>query len=311
MEKEIRKRLEKQGYRLIGKHSAIKTCLWCKESIRGKDSCYKNTFYGIQSWRCIQTSVSLFNCYNKCQFCWRDLSYTTPEMIKEPDNTDFIIDNCIKEHKLILMGFKGSEKINKKRFEEAMNPKHFALSLAGDATLYPKLPELIKEIHKRNMTSFLVTNGLNPSMLKKLLKQQPTQTYITLAAPNEDIYKETCNPLIEDYWSRLKKSLSLLKEFKRSTLRLTLAKNLNMLNPEQYAEIIEKTNPKFTELKAYMPVGYSQYRLKYKSMPYHKEIKDFANRITEKTNLEIIDENPKSRVVLLAKKDYKDRKFKF
>lgn len=308
----IKENLEKQGYRLVGKHSAIKVCFFCKQSIRGKDVCYKNTFYGIQSWRCVQTSVSLFNCFNRCSFCWRDLSYTKPEEIKNPDDPDFIIDNCIREHKTYIIGFKGSKKkIDKRRFEESMNPKHFALSLAGDATLYPLLPDLINKIHKRNMTTFLVTNGLYPKSLKKLIEQQPTQTYVTLAAPDEQTYKKTCNPLIKDYWIRLNDSLKILNKFNRSTVRLTLVKNLNMINPEKYADIIEKTNPKFTELKAYMPIGYSQYRLDYKLMPTHKEIKNFAKVISETTKLKLIDEKENSRVVLLAKKDYKDRKLKF
>ena len=35
---EIRKKdLEKQGYRLVGTHSGIKVCLWCKKAIRGEE----------------------------------------------------------------------------------------------------------------------------------------------------------------------------------------------------------------------------------------------------------------------------------
>ena len=37
----------------------------------------------------------------------------------------------------------------KKIFEEAMKPIHFAISLTGEATFYPYLPELIDEINKR------------------------------------------------------------------------------------------------------------------------------------------------------------------
>ena len=44
----------------------------------------------------------------------------------------------------------------------------FAISLTGEPTLYPKLPELIKEIHSRGKTSFLVTNGQHPEVLQKL-----------------------------------------------------------------------------------------------------------------------------------------------
>ena len=42
------KDLEKQGYRVVGRHSGIKVCLWTKKCLRDEDVCYKNTFYGIR-----------------------------------------------------------------------------------------------------------------------------------------------------------------------------------------------------------------------------------------------------------------------
>ena len=82
----IRKSLEKQGYKLIGSHSGVKLCRWTKVKIptsikaflfcmfqsmlRGRGGCYKHTFYGIESHRCMETTPSLA-CANKCVFCWR------------------------------------------------------------------------------------------------------------------------------------------------------------------------------------------------------------------------------------------------
>jgi len=304
------KDLEKQGYRIVGNHSAIKVCLWCKRSLCNKDVCYKNTFYGIQSHRCIQSSVSLFNCLHNCQFCWRCLEYTDSKIIENPDEPEEILNGLINEHKKFLQGFRGNDKVTKELFDEAMNPKHVALSLAGDATMYPKLPELIDLIHKRKMTSFLVTNGLMPDMLKKILQHQPTQLYITLAAPDKETYRKVCRPLINNGWKRLQKSLSLLNKFRRSTIRLTLLKNMNMHNAKGYAEEIFKVQPMFVELKAGMPVGYAQYRISYESMPRHEEIKTFAEEISKLINYEIVDEKENSRVVLLMKEN-KDRKLKF
>ncbi|MBU2589753.1 MAG: 4-demethylwyosine synthase TYW1 [Nanoarchaeota archaeon] len=302
--------LEKQGYRIVGKHSAIKVCLWCKRSLCGEDVCYKNTFYGIQSHRCIQSSVSLFNCLHNCQFCWRCLEYTDAKVIENPDEPKIILDGLIKEHKEFLQGFKGNDKVTNKLFNESMEPKHIALSLAGDATMYPKLPELIDLIHERKMTSFLVTNGLMPDMLEKLLQHQPTQLYITLAAPDKETYLKVCRPLVKDGWERLQKALQLLKKFQRSTIRLTLVKYLNMHNAKGYAEEVSKVQPMFVELKAGMPVGYAQYRMIYENMPRHEEIKEFAKEIAKLTNYKIVDEKENSRVVLLMKED-KYRKLNF
>lgn len=38
--------------------------------MRGRGGCYKHTFYGIESHRCMEATPSLA-CANKCVFCWR------------------------------------------------------------------------------------------------------------------------------------------------------------------------------------------------------------------------------------------------
>jgi tRNA wybutosine-synthesizing protein 1 len=303
---------EKQGYRLVGNHSAIKVCLWTKKCIRSEDACYKSTFYGIKSHRCVQMTPS-FVCSHRCAFCWRDIDFTPEKWDFPVDEPAAIIDGCIEEHRRYLHGFGGNPQTDKKRYKEAMKPLHFAISLAGEPTFYPRLPELIRELKKRHLTSFVVTNGTNTAMLKKLLEKnsQPTQLYITLPAPDEETYKGVCNPLLKDGWNKLQQSLKLLKEFKRSTLRLTLAKGLNMIRAEKYAKLIQRTLPKFVELKAYMWVGFSRQRLQIENMPLHKEIVGFAEKIEEHSHYRIIDEKKESRVVLMMKRDLKNRVMEF
>ncbi len=297
------KDLEKQGYRIIGKHSAIKICYWCKNSLRNDGVCYKNTFYGIMPWRCIQASVTLDICNLKCQWCWRDINLDIPRKLEFNDAPKDIVDGFILEQKKILQGFKGNSIVNMKRFKEAMKPKHVALSLTGDACLYPKLHYLIKEIKDRDMTSFLVTNGTFTSMLKKLRNEQPTQTYITLPAPNEEVFNEVCKPFDKDSWNNIMNSLRLLGDFDRGTIRLTLAKGMNMLNAEEYSELLKDVDFKFLELKAAMSIGDARYRMTLENMPYHSEIKDFGNKIAKLNKLRIVAEKKDSRVVLLMKKE--------
>lgn len=62
--------LTKQGYSIIGTHAGVKTCRWTKSALRGRGSCYKYSFYGIASHRCMEATPSL-SCSNKCVFCWR------------------------------------------------------------------------------------------------------------------------------------------------------------------------------------------------------------------------------------------------
>jgi tRNA wybutosine-synthesizing protein 1 len=299
----VKKDLSKQGYRIVGNHSAVKVCLWCKKAIKDEDICYKQTFYGIKSHQCIQSSVSLTNCTHKCTFCWRSLEHTDTQEIKNPDSPKDIVDGLIKEQELFLRGFKGNVKSDEEKYKESKTPKHIALSLAGDATLYPLLPELIQEIHSRDMTSFLVTNGQQPEMLKKLISIAPTQTYVTLPAPNEEIYKKTCNPHHKDGWDRLMKSLETLQQFPRSTIRLSVMKGLNLTNPEQYAEIIKKFPPMFVEIKAVMSVGYAQYRMSYEQMATHEEIIEFSQKIANFLGYKIVAEKKESRVCLIMKED--------
>ena len=46
-------------------------------------------------------------------------------------------------------------------------------------------------------------------------------------------------------------------------------------------------------------------------MPLHSEIKEFALKLGKELGYKIIDEQKPSRVVLLMKKDIKNRKLKF
>lgn len=307
------KDLEKQGYRLVGNHSAVKVCMWTKRAIKNEDFCYKQKFYGINSHRCVQMTPSLPFCSQRCVFCWRDIAWTESSWKGKIDSPKILIENCIKEQRKILQGFGGNKKADKIKFYESQRPLHFAISLSGEPTSYPKLQELIMELKKRKITSFLVTNGTNPDMLKKLLKTKslPTQLYITLPAPNEKIYKKVCNPLVENGWEKINESLKLLEKFNRPTIRMTLVKDLNLTQPEEYSRLIKMANPDFLELKSYMWVGYSRERLEKEKMPSHAEIKEFAKKIAKLTSYKIIDEKENSRVVLLMKKGTKDRIMEF
>lgn len=294
------------GYRFVGKHSAIKICQWTKEAIRGKNACYKNTFYGIKSNQCIQMTPTMFYCNFNCLHCWRNFDFFLPRKNTEWDKPKDILNGCEEEQKKLLMGFFGNNSIEKKGLEEAMKPKHVAISLSGEPTLYPLLPELIEEIKERKMTAFLVSNGTNPKMLEKLkkTKSQPTNLYISVYGTSKEMYKKTCAPMTKDYWEKTNESLGMLKEFDCNTvIRLTLTKELNLENPAGYAKIIEKAQPDFVEVKAFMSVGGARKILPYERMPSHQEIREFAEKIREKTNYKITAEKTDSRVVLLEKKE--------
>lgn len=310
--KKLRELLKKQHYALIGNHSAVQICSWTKKSIRDEDYCYKQKFYGIKSHRCCQMTPSVAWCQHRCLFCWRAIEYTLGDKIKgRIDPPKEIIDKCVNAQKKLLIGFQGNKKVNWKKLQESFIPRHFAISLAGEPTIYPKISELIKELKKRKITSFLVTNGMLPEVLAKI--EPPTQLYVSLDAPNEQIYKKIDRP-VSGSWKKLMKTLKLLPKLGKKTrtvLRLTLVKNMNMQNAKDYAKLIKTANPKFVEVKAYMAVGFSRKRLGPFFMPSHEEVKEFAKEIGKYCGYKIVDEKENSRVVLLMKHDRKDRIMKF
>jgi len=298
--------LERQGYHFIGahKHSAVKTCLWLRKSLRGEGNCYKGKFYGIHAHRCIQMTPSIF-CNQRCVHCWRPLEAFTIGTENEPivwDPPEELVEAALKEQKRLISGFKGSDRTSIAAFAEAAVPKHAAISLIGEPTLYPYLNELIQEFHARDMTTFVVTNGTNPEMLREI---RPFQLYLSLNAPDEATYRKASHA---QYWSRIKDSLDALRTLKGATrraIRITCIDGLNMINPGGYAELLGRANPDFIEVKAYMHLGYSRKRLSRDAMPSHLKVKEFAREIADALrelgyNYEIANESEISRVVLIS-----------
>jgi tRNA wybutosine-synthesizing protein 1 len=70
---------------------------------------------------------------------------------------------------------------------------------------------------------------------------------------------------------------------------------------DEYAKLVEKTNPTYIEAKAYMHIGFSNLRLDFDRMPMHREVTEFATQLAEKTGYKVINEAPESRVVLLSR----------
>jgi tRNA wybutosine-synthesizing protein 1 len=295
---EIRRSMEHQQYRIVGSHSAVKLCSWLKKSMRDEGACYKQRFYGIQSHRCLQMTPWVL-CPNRCLYCWRIIE-KIPVKIEKIDDPGDIIRGCIAEQRMLLTGFRGFEKANMAKFREAQNPNQVAISLVGEPTQYPGISELISGFHRLRFTTFLVTNGQYPERLEGM--EEPTNLYISLDAPDRDTYRKIDRPSLPGYWERLMESLELMNSFSSTrVLRLTMVKGHNMKSPGRYAELINRANPDFVELKGYMHVGESQRRLARDCMPLHGDVKEFAEKVAAESGYSYRDEEPRSRVVLLAK----------
>jgi len=306
----IQRELEKEGYHIIGSHSAYKKCHWTHEALVNNRYCYKGKFYGIESHRCVQMTPTSSWCWFRCIHCWRlepeDVGIEWDETrLPAFDDPEMIAEKSIEEHRRAVSGYFGRQGVDVNKVKEAMEPKHVAISLTGEPTLYERLGELIREYHKRGMTTFLVTSGVRPDVLASL-EEEPTQLFVSLQAPNEKKHKIINRPLVANSWNLVMKTLEILPSFSSPTvIRMTMIKGFNMSleDAKEFAKLIEFAMPTYVEVKAYMHVGPSIKRLTRDAMPSHNEIREFAETLSELTGYKVLSEHRPSRIVLLSRLD--------
>ena len=116
----------------------------------GGDMCYKHQFYRIASHRCIQMTPTL-RCNQRCRFCWRSFEH---EVVEEEECSPETIlagipqipEKGASPHNAIL-----DNTVTQERWREALDPKHIAISLSGEPTLYQQLPELIDLFNRESL----------------------------------------------------------------------------------------------------------------------------------------------------------------
>ncbi|GAB4852078.1 hypothetical protein Ancab_016268 [Ancistrocladus abbreviatus] len=252
----IRANLEKQGYKIIGSHSGVKLCRWTKSQLRGRGGCYKHSFYGIESHRCMEATPSLA-CANKCVFCWRH--HTNPvgrSWQWKMDDPLEIVNTAVELHTKMINQMKGvpvtlffsvlkgirctvaigvlqprhkarSEDVltewqnlllasmedgglggystflnllpwavksiftvagvKEEQLLEGLQPRHCALSLVGEPIMYPEMNSLVDELHRREISTFLVTNAQFPDKIRML--KPVTQLYVSVDAATKESLK--------------------------------------------------------------------------------------------------------------------------
>ncbi len=211
---------------------------------------------------------------------------------------------------------------------EAANPKHIAISYDGEPTMYTRLGELICEFRKRQISTFVVTNGTFPERIKALQDNGslPTQLYVTMAAPDKETYLRVCSsvkpffPVHEDHWERLNRTLGMLSSLDcRTVIRITSVRDVNMIRPQAYREIVRKSNPSFLEVKGFSisgnapriserlgktDLGYTDPSLLKRALRYaptHEEMLDFAKGISDGFKIfPLINQSEINRQVLMG-----------
>jgi len=302
----LRKSLTKQGYKIIGTHSGVKLCRWTKSMLRGRGGCYKHTFYGIESHRCMETTPSLA-CANKCVFCWRHHSNPVgTEWRWKMESAEFILKGALENHYKMINEFKGVPGVLADKLEEGMKAKHCALSLVGEPIMYPEINKFVKLLHKEGISSFLVTNAQFPDAIRDM--EPCTQLYVSIDASTKDSLKKIDRPLFKDFWERFLSSLAeLRKKGQRTVYRLTLVKGWNAEEMDNYAKLVEIGQPDLIEIKGVTFCGSSKASsLTMENVPWHTEVVRFVSDLVERLHgYEIASEHEHSNCILVASTRFK------
>jgi len=297
----------------VSDHSTVELCHWTKKSFRNEGDCYKHKFYGISTHRCMEFSPAGMHCENRCVYCWRPMEfYDSLKMdVEKTANPEDIVSKLMEERRKLIVGHYGDPKQDKQKLDESLLPSHYSISLSGEPTMYPQLPELIKYLKSLSETKsiFLVTNGQEPEMLQRLQDEDalPTQLYLSTNAADYESFMRINRPRYKDSWERWNISLELLAKLEtRTVLRITLIRDYNDYDHmiPAFASMVKRASPNFIEVKSYMHIGRSTNRLERSSMLEMNEVSHFASELSKQSGIfSIMDESIISRIVILQNQE--------
>ena len=183
-----------------------------------------------------------------------------------------IVEEAVNMHVDMIRETRGIPGIRMDRWEEAHHVKHCALSLVGEPIMYPRINELLGELHERKISTFLVTNGQHPQAIEDLIPITQLASdklflfmncsifflismlcpfscgikYVSVDASTPESLEAVDRPLFRDAWERLQSSLSCLKrKGQRTVARLTVVKGWNSDEIGGYARLIGERGTHF------------------------------------------------------------------
>ena len=214
-----------------------------------------------------------------------------------------LLYESVRAQRRLVSGFGGNPKVPREKWLDAQNPKHVAISLNGEPTLYTRLSEYMDLCHQHGMTTMLVTNGTLPKVLEKL-DTLPTQLYVSVDAPNKQVFDDVCRPKWNSgAWEQFEKTIDLLPSLDtRIVCRHTLMKGVNMSENHirEFAAIDRRADPDWIEAKGYVYVGHSREHLSIDNMPSHEDILTFSESLAPQVDMRILSESRPSRVALIG-----------
>ena len=144
-------------------------------------------------------------------------------------------------HVRMVNEFKGAKGVKPERIAEAFTVRHCALSLVGEPIMYPRINELLGELHQRRISTFLVTNAQFPEQIERLVPV--TQLYVSIDAATKESLRAVDRPLQGLLGALPRLPHQLRDKRQRTVYRLTLVKAWNMEEVEAYVKLLDLARP--------------------------------------------------------------------
>jgi len=223
------------------------------------------------------------------------------------DDPETLVNGAMENHYRMIKQMKGVPGVVEERYQEAFQIRHCALSLVGEPIMYPHINEFVDLLHQHRISSFLVTNAQFPEKIAQL--KPVTQLYVSVDASTKESLKKVDRPLFRDFWDRFVGSLKAIGDKRQRTVyRLTLVKDYNTEELQNYVDLVSLGHPSLIEVKGVTFCGTSgASSLTMSNVPYHEEVVQFCEKMSEMLGreYEIACEHAHSCCILLAHKDFK------
>ena len=131
----------------------------------------------------------------------------------------------------------------------------------------------------------------------------PTQLYVSVDAPNKEIFDRLCKPKFDQAaFNKLEETLGILPSLDtRTVCRHTLIKGESLGYHDEYARLDNLADPDFIEAKGYVFVGNSRNNLSIENMPSHEDVMEFSRTLAPLVGREVLSDRKESRVCLIGK----------
>jgi tRNA wybutosine-synthesizing protein 1 len=205
----------------------------------------------------------------------------------------------IREHRKLVVGFAGNPKSDTTKGAEAQHPNNVAMSLTGEAWMYPHLDELIGQFHQHGFSTVLVTAAGGADNLLKL-DNLPNILYVSLISYDSLSYKQLSRPRVGNWSDLLEFCTGASYLETQRVLRITLIRGMNDHEDALagFVKTFDHFQPHYVEIRSFTPVARASKLGRFR-MLHLAEILEFSMKFCNITGSRLALHNNDSQVVLL------------